>query len=62
MPMVISTSSGTRRSVIVGQEGVVELLHIDRAQHQPRVAEQVLARRQAEIEGAIDDVGAAEPV
>jgi len=36
-------------------------LNVDRPQHQPRVAELTLARRHAEIEGAIHDVGAAEP-
>jgi hypothetical protein len=41
-------------------EGVVELLHVDRPQHQPGVAEKTLARRQAEIERPIDDVGAPE--
>ena len=45
-----------------GQERVIELLHIDRPQHQPRVvAELTLSGRHAEIESAIHDVGATEP-
>jgi hypothetical protein len=44
-----------------GKKGIVELLHIDCPEHEPGVAEQTLAGRHAEIEGAVHDVGSREP-
>jgi hypothetical protein len=41
------------------QERVVELLHVDRPQHEASIAEGTLAGRHTQVEGAVDQVRAA---